>query len=52
MLLQQPPIVRGPIQSGVKRPRSPSPTYLYAHRLHQPQMKHQSVYSDHSKYFQ
>ncbi|XP_049702777.1 mediator of RNA polymerase II transcription subunit 15 isoform X2 [Helicoverpa armigera] len=45
---QQPTIVRGPIQSGVKRPRSPSPTYaLYAHRLHQPPMKHQQVYSDH-----
>lgn len=37
-----------PMQSGVKRPRSPSPTYaLYAHRLHQPPMKHQPVYSDH-----
>ncbi|CAH0626905.1 unnamed protein product [Chrysodeixis includens] len=45
---QQQTIVRGPIQSGVKRPRSPSPTYaLYAHRLHQPPMKHQQVYSDH-----
>ncbi|KAM3961575.1 uncharacterized protein ACR2FA_004293 [Aphomia sociella] len=46
-LLNKQTIVRGPIQSGVKRQRSPSPTYtLYAHRL-QPQMKHQSVYSDH-----
>ncbi|KAJ8731820.1 hypothetical protein PYW08_014550 [Mythimna loreyi] len=45
---QQQTIVRGPIQGGVKRPRSPSPTYaLYAHRLHQPPMKHQQVYSDH-----
>lgn len=48
---QQQTIVRGPIQSGVKRPRSPSPTYaLYAHRLHQPPMKHQQVYSDHSEH--
>ncbi|XP_041976057.1 G protein pathway suppressor 2 isoform X2 [Aricia agestis] len=44
---QQQTIVRGPVQS-VKRPRSPSPNYsLYAHRIHQPPMKHQSVYSDH-----
>ncbi|XP_046960729.1 putative uncharacterized protein DDB_G0291608 [Vanessa cardui] len=45
---QQQSLVRGPIQSNVKRTRSPSPTYaLYAHRLHQPPMKHQAVYSDH-----
>ncbi|OWR47516.1 putative uncharacterized protein DDB_G0291608 [Danaus plexippus] len=45
---QQPNIVRGPMQSSVKRPRSPSPTYaLYAHRLHQPPMKQHAVYSDH-----
>lgn len=45
---QQQTIVRGPIQSGVKRPRSPSPNYgLYTHRMHQPPMKHQPVYSDH-----
>ncbi|KAL0840153.1 hypothetical protein ABMA28_015450 [Loxostege sticticalis] len=41
-------IVRGPIQAGVKRPRSPSPTYaLYTHRLQPQNMKHQPVYSDH-----
>ncbi|XP_049866425.1 inner centromere protein-like [Pectinophora gossypiella] len=46
-MLNKQTIVRGPIQTGVKRTRSPSPTYaLYAHRLHQP-MKHQQVYSDH-----
>ncbi|CAG4941464.1 unnamed protein product [Parnassius apollo] len=45
---QQQTIVRGPIQSGVKRPRSPSPTYaLYTQRIHPPPMKHQPVYSDH-----
>ncbi|CAB3243076.1 unnamed protein product [Arctia plantaginis] len=46
---QQQTIVRGPIQSGVKRQRSPSPNYaIYsAHRLHQQPMKHQNVYSDH-----
>lgn len=48
---QQQTIVRGPIQSGVKRQRSPSPNYaIYSHRLHQPPMKHQPVYSDHSKF--
>ncbi|KAI5636376.1 g-protein pathway suppressor domain-containing protein [Phthorimaea operculella] len=46
-LMNKQTLVRGPIQAGVKRTRSPSPTYaLYAHRLHQP-MKHQTVYSDH-----
>ncbi|XP_059052477.1 G protein pathway suppressor 2 [Achroia grisella] len=47
-LLNKQTIVRGgPMQTGVKRQRSPSPNYaLYAHRM-QPQMKHQSVYSDH-----
>lgn len=47
---QQQTIVRGPMQSGVKRQRSPSPTYaLYAQRMHPPPMKHQQVYSDHSE---
>ncbi|XP_026328354.1 stress response protein NST1 isoform X2 [Hyposmocoma kahamanoa] len=46
-MLNKQTIVRGPIQGGVKRPRSPSPTYaLYAHRIHQP-MNHKPVYSDH-----
>ncbi|XP_069355050.1 protein enabled homolog isoform X1 [Maniola hyperantus] len=44
---QQQSMVR-PMQASVKRPRSPSPTYaLYTHRLHQPPMKHHTVYSDH-----
>ncbi|XP_072940469.1 uncharacterized protein [Epargyreus clarus] len=47
-MLNKQTIVRGPIQSGVKRPRSPSPTYaMYAHRMHQQPMKHQAVYPDH-----
>ncbi|CAH0728937.1 unnamed protein product, partial [Brenthis ino] len=46
-MLNKQSLVR-PIQSSVKRQRSPSPTYaLYAHRIHQPPMKHQAVYSDH-----
>ncbi|XP_075970841.1 uncharacterized protein LOC142973142 isoform X2 [Anticarsia gemmatalis] len=49
LFAQQQAIVRGPIQSGMKRPLSSSPNYapIYAHRLHQPPMKHQPVYSDH-----
>ncbi|KAI8429161.1 hypothetical protein MSG28_007706 [Choristoneura fumiferana] len=47
-MLNKQTIVRGPIQAGTKRARSPSPTYaLYSQRLHQPPMKHQPVYSDH-----
>ncbi|CAH0749501.1 unnamed protein product [Diatraea saccharalis] len=47
-ILNKQTIVRGPIQVGVKRPRSPSPTYpMYTHRLQPQNMKHQSVYSDH-----
>ncbi|XP_061710054.1 uncharacterized protein LOC133519886 isoform X1 [Cydia pomonella] len=47
-MLNKQTIVRGPIQAGAKRARSPSPTYaLYSQRLHQPPMKHQPVYSDH-----
>ncbi|GBP63179.1 G protein pathway suppressor 2 [Eumeta japonica] len=47
-ILNKQPMIRGPLQAGVKRARSPSPSYtLYPHRLHQPPVKHQPVYSDH-----
>ncbi|KAL4710544.1 hypothetical protein ACJJTC_008946 [Scirpophaga incertulas] len=49
-MLNKQTIVRGPIQVGVKRTRSPSPTYSmppYSHRMQPQNMKHQNIYSDH-----